>query len=69
VNEEQRQRALNVIACTQHALDRGVQHFDRSGKRLKSVSAIIEAWARGSGLVVKEPERGELITRWTRVKE
>ena len=63
MDEVQRKQAIAVIAHIQGALDRGVQHFDRSGQRLASVSAIIEAWARGGGLVVKEPGNNQAIER------
>lgn len=64
MDEVQKQRAIGVIASVQCALDRGVQHFDRNGKRLISVSAIIEAWARGGGLTIKEPEHRSVVANW-----
>jgi hypothetical protein len=64
MDEVQRKRAMAVIAKIQSALDRGVAHFNREGRRLTSVSTIIEAWARGGGLVVQEPENNQAIARW-----
>ena len=69
MDEVQRKRAIAVIAHIQGALDRGVKHFDRSGKRLSSVSAIIEAWAGGGGLVVQEPENNQAIEQWIGERE
>ena len=65
MNEEQRQRVTRVVDRVQAALDRGVEHFDRAGKRLTDVSAIIAAWAHG-GLTVKEPENHQVIGNWIR---
>jgi hypothetical protein len=50
MNEEQQQRLTKVIERIQAALDRGVEHFDRAGKRLGSVTAIVEAWVHEGGL-------------------
>ena len=43
MNEAQHKRALAVISKIECDVERGVQHFDRSGKRLTEVSAIIAA--------------------------
>ena len=64
MDEIQRKRATAMIAHIQGALDRGIQYFDGRGKLLTSVSAIIEAWAQGSGLVAKEPENHQAIEQW-----
>ena len=55
--------ALGVITQIEAALERGVQHFDCSGKRLNDTSSIIAAWAHG-GLTVKEPENLQIINAW-----
>ena len=65
MDQVQRQRALAVISQIECDLERGVQHFDRSGKRLTEVSAIIAAWAHG-GLTIKEPENHQVIGNWIR---
>jgi hypothetical protein len=65
MDEVQQRRALAVITPIESALERGVQHFDRSGKRLNEVSSIIAAWAHG-GLTVKEPENHQLMESWIR---
>jgi hypothetical protein len=64
MDEIQRKRAIALIAHIQNDLDRRVQYFGRSGQLLSSVSAIIEAWARGGGLVAKEPENRQAIEQW-----
>jgi hypothetical protein len=64
MDEVQRKRAIGMMAHIQGALDRGVQHFVSAGQRLTSVSAIIEAWVRGAGLVAQEPENDQAIERW-----
>jgi hypothetical protein len=66
MNEEQRQRVTNVVDRIQGALDRGVEHFDRSGRRLGTVAAIIEAWARDGGLTIKDPRNDEVSNAWIR---
>jgi hypothetical protein len=65
MNEAQHQRALAVINKIECALERGVRHFDGSGKRLSDVCSIIEAWMHG-GLTVKEPENHRVIDNWIR---
>jgi hypothetical protein len=64
MTDEQRQRVTKVINGIQTALDRGVEHFDRAGKRLGSAAAIIEAWARDGGLTIKDPRNDEVIKTW-----
>jgi hypothetical protein len=64
MDEEQRQRLTRVVERLQAALDRGVQHFDRQGKRLGSVATILEAWLRDGGLTIKDPRNDELIKTW-----
>jgi hypothetical protein len=68
MDEQQQKRALSIIAYTQCALDQGAEHFDCNGKRLKSVSAIIEAWAHG-GLIIKEPEHRSVVAKWMEAKK
>jgi hypothetical protein len=65
MNEAQHQRALAVISKIECDLERGVEHFESSGKRLTDVSAIIAAWVHG-GLTVKEPENHQVIGNWIR---
>jgi hypothetical protein len=65
MTEEQRQRVTRVIDRIQAALERGVEHFDRSGKRLGSVAEVIAAWARG-GLTIKDPDNDAVIEKWIR---
>ena len=64
MNQEQRQRVTNAVDRVQAALDRGVEHFDRAGKRLGSVAAILEAWMRDGGLTIKDPRNDESIRTW-----
>jgi hypothetical protein len=64
MDEQQRQRVIKVVNHIQAALDRGVEHFDGNGKRLGSVAAIIEAWARDGGLTIKDPRNDEVINTW-----
>jgi hypothetical protein len=47
MDEVQKQRAITVIASIQRALDQGVAHFNREGRRLTTVSAVVDAWAHG----------------------
>jgi hypothetical protein len=61
MTDEQRQRVRRVVDSIQAALDRGVEHFDRDGKRLGNAAAIIEAWARDGGLTIKDPQNDEVI--------
>jgi hypothetical protein len=63
MDEVQKQRAITVIASIQRALDQGVAHFNREGRRLGSVVAIIDAWAHG-GLTIKDPRNDEVINTW-----
>jgi hypothetical protein len=65
MTEEQRQRVTRVIDRIQAALERGVEHFDRQGKRLGSVSEVIAAWAHG-GLTIKDPDHHQVIEKWIR---
>jgi hypothetical protein len=66
MDEAQTRRAVGVITHLRSALERGIQHFDGAGKRLNDVSSIIEAWTRGNGLVVKEPENHQVMEKWLR---
>jgi hypothetical protein len=63
MTEEQRRRVTRVIDRIQAALECGVKHFDRSGRRLRSVAEVIEAWAQG-GLTIKDPRDDEVINTW-----
>jgi len=63
MDEVQRKRAMAVIAKIQGALDRGVAHFNRAGRRLTTVSAVIDAWVHG-GLTIKEPGKPVTVQRW-----
>jgi hypothetical protein len=65
MDEVQKQRAMAAIASIQNALDQGVAHFNKEGRRLNTVSAIIDAWAHG-GLTIKEQGKEETIQQWRR---
>jgi hypothetical protein len=65
MDEVQKQRAITIIASIQNALDQGVAHFNREGRRLTTVSAVVDAWAHG-GLTIKEPGKEETIQQWRR---
>jgi hypothetical protein len=54
---------MAVIAKIQGALDQGVAHFNREGKRLASVAEVIDAWAHG-GLTIKTARNDEAIRTW-----
>jgi hypothetical protein len=43
----------------------GVAHFNKEGKRLTTVSAVVDAWAHG-GLTIKEPGKEETIQEWSK---
>jgi len=58
---------MAVIAKIQSALGQGRGALQRKGRRLTTVSAVVDAWMHG-GLVAEEPEQAELITAWTRSK-
>jgi hypothetical protein len=62
---EERKRIMRVVNHVQAQLDRGVEYYDRTGKRLHLVASIIEANFRG-GLVVKEPRNAEQVAKWMR---
>ena len=66
MDEQQRQRVTQVTDRLQAALDRGVEHFARDGRRLESVAAILEAWMCDGGLTIKDPRNDEVIKTWIR---
>jgi hypothetical protein len=65
MDEVQKQKAMAVIARIQSALDQGVAHFNREGRRLTTAAAVIDAWAHG-GLTIKEPGKPETVQQWRR---
>jgi hypothetical protein len=65
MDEQQKQRAIAIIAKIQGALDQGVAHFNKEGNRLTTVAAVVDAWAQG-GLTIKEPGKEETIQEWRR---
>jgi hypothetical protein len=64
MTKEQEHRVRQVVDGIQAALDRGVEHFDRSGKRLGSLSAVLQAWMQDGGLTIKDPRNDEMINTW-----